>query len=131
MKKHAGFSLIEILIVLVILSVLAVALLPTYNQYVLKSHRSEAIQALAAYQVLEEKYRVTHATYGSLEELGASNTSLPNGYYTLSIPSYTDTHYEIRAEATGSQAADTACSTMSITYNNGTTEKNIPSCWES
>ena len=46
-KKQLGFTLIELIIVIVIMSILTLIALPSYQTWVLKSHRSDAMSSLA------------------------------------------------------------------------------------
>ncbi|MCH8058598.1 MAG: prepilin-type N-terminal cleavage/methylation domain-containing protein [Proteobacteria bacterium] len=48
-KKNAGFSLIELMIVIVIVAILVSLAYPSYIQYVRKSKRGEAQQLLINY----------------------------------------------------------------------------------
>lgn len=65
MKPHQytraqGFSLIELLIVIAIIGILAAIAVPSYNRYVLRSHRAEAKNMLmATAQRLEQNYTLS------------------------------------------------------------------------
>lgn len=59
---HA-FSMIELLIVLVILSVLAAQVLPSFRQHVIRSRRAEAQAALLQLMQQEERYYTQANTY--------------------------------------------------------------------
>ena len=60
--KAAGMTLVEILIVISLLGIALTVALPSYRQYVLRGHRTEAI-------------RIVHATAACLERNHASNGS--------------------------------------------------------
>ncbi|ELX13473.1 type IV pilus assembly protein PilE [Janthinobacterium sp. HH01] len=58
-----AFSMIELLIVLVILSVLAAQLLPSFRQHVIRSRRAEAQAALLQLMQQEERFYTQTNTY--------------------------------------------------------------------
>lgn len=55
-KPGLGFTLVELMIVVVIVSILAAIALPMYSKYVRKSRTSEAISNLGAIALYEETY---------------------------------------------------------------------------
>ena len=65
MKHHQhsrtqGFTLIELLIVIAVIGILVAIALPSYNRYVLRSHRAEAKNMLmATAQRLEQNYTLS------------------------------------------------------------------------
>jgi len=61
--RHRGFTLVELIVAMVILSILAAIAIPSYSQYVLKSHRTEAKAALMDAASLEERYFSTSNLY--------------------------------------------------------------------
>jgi len=60
-----GFTLIEIMIVLVILAVLAGLAIPAYNSSVEKSRKQEAIAVLGAVRGSQQRYMATKNTYAT------------------------------------------------------------------
>jgi len=84
----------------------------------MRSNRVEARNALLQAQVAQEKFFLQENRYGTLVEIGAtaSGTSYktPNGYFTISLPTQTNTTFTARAAAFGSQANDVDCATFSI-----------------
>lgn len=119
MKPHStGFTLIELLVAVAILGILASIALPSYQDYVRKSRRADALVALSRIQLAEEKWRANNTSYDTLANIGVSAAS-DQGYYTLSIANPSATGYVATAGAVSgsSQASDTGCTSMTITVN--------------
>jgi type IV pilus assembly protein PilE len=154
--KARGFTLIELMIVIVVIGLLAAVAFPSYNDYVRKSRRGDGRALLQAAQLAQEKYRLNNTTYypggaasgtglGEAEFSGVCVTSGTNcvsqsGYYRLTATTTTAdeaTGYTLTAiPVSGSpQTADTACngattgSTMTITQSGGTVSYTPDTCW--
>lgn len=113
-----GFTLIEVMIVVVILAILAAIALPSYQESIRKSRRADAKSALMAASQAMEKYYTERQTYAGAS-LGATAADVykavsPDGYYTLSFSATpTASAYTIEAARTGAQTND-KCGTFSI-----------------
>lgn len=132
-KTSRGFTLIELMIVVVIVGILAVITFPAYTEFVNKSRRSEAMTALSQIQQLQERFRSINTTYATLEQLGLQQNT-PNGYYTLSITVNAPTGYTATATRSGLQIRDDRCITFVVTMNGGTvtysaTGTGAATCW--
>lgn len=115
MKLLKGFTLIEVMVVVVIIAILASIALPSYQEYVKKGRRIDAKNALSALQMAQEKYRGNNTSYTvELADLGLTSAS-PQGFYTIEITSASGTGYTATATATGIQSSDTACPTLTVT----------------
>ena len=121
-----GFSLIELMIVVAIITILATIAYPSYQGYILISRRTDAQSIMQDIQLLQEKYRVNNPAYGALADLGTVPLS---EYYTLAISGTSATAYSITATAKSgtSQANDTACLSMSIDQASNRTPAD---CWK-
>jgi type IV pilus assembly protein PilE len=64
-QRNAGFSLVELLTVVVIIGILASVALPSYNDYVLRSKFTEASAQLSDLRVKLEQYYQDNRNYGS------------------------------------------------------------------
>ncbi len=62
-KRKKGFTLIEILVVIVILGILAGIAVPTYNKLIRKSRVSDGLHGLDMLAGAQEKYFIEHGTY--------------------------------------------------------------------
>ena len=56
----SGFSLIELLVVMLILSILALLVVPSYLEYIRRSHRLDATSTLMSIQLAQEQYRMNN-----------------------------------------------------------------------
>lgn len=124
-QKHSGFSLLELIMALTVFSIVTVIAVPTYQQQLYKSRRSDAQASLISLQLAQEQYRNNCWQYASTlaintncnpdgnYTLSASSIS-PNHYYQLSIQSATTTSYILTATATSIQIGDSHCQTFSI-----------------
>ena len=134
MKSTNGFTLIELMIVVMIVGVLMAIALPSYKDYVLRSHRADAQSSLvdiAARQerfVAQRNFYTTEISAGTGLNLGSANSK--ENYYTLEVEACATgtiaTCYLITATAAGSQASDTGCTEM--TYDS-TGTKGPAACW--
>lgn len=133
MKKSAGFTLIELMIVIAVIAILIGIAVPAYNDQMRKSRRTEAKQILSDLQLKQEKWRSNNTTYATL---AAPPTGIGTGgttnYYTIALTaaSNTATGYILTATPTGDQVGD-SCGTLTLQMTAGVVTK-LPStgkCW--
>lgn len=118
-QKQEGFTLIELMIVVVIVGVLAAIALPAYQGYSERARRADAKTSMVEVQLAQEKYRANNATYTTdMTDLGydnATNNDSKEGYYTIDLPiAASASAYTITAAPKGAQAGDD-CGTFTIT----------------
>jgi len=124
----AGFSLIELMVVVVIATILFGIAVPSYMLYIRQSRRTEARTAIMDMTSREERY---FSTNGAAYTATAANLGYPalpmvvgSGYYQLTVcspacapsavataPSYTVTATPVAGQ---SQVKDTQCQSFSV-----------------
>ena len=125
-RRSRGFTLIELMIVVSIVTVLAMIAIPSYNSQIRKSRRSEAKSALLDLAAREERFMSTNGAYtadGKLLGYPASGwpQTLASGFYNISVSNVAAgtagtattagaaATFTVTANATGAQAKDTQC----------------------
>lgn len=127
-RRLAGFTLLELMIVVAIIGILATIAYPAYAEYVKKAKRADAKEALMSAQLAQEKYRANNTRYGSLAEIGIATIS-PDGYYKLAISGAPDaTTYTVTATPS---YADSTCGTFALNQDGKLTTGGYASadCW--
>lgn len=127
-RRAGGFTLTELMIVIVVIGLLAAVALPTFLDAVRKGRRSEAFNALAAVQQAQERWRGSHAGYAATLGEGSEDDpglglpdQTPGGYYTVSIAAATAGGYVLVAEgnADTTQASDAECRRLAVRMQGG------------
>ena len=131
-KSGAGFTLIELMIVIAIVAILVSIAVPSYNNYVLKSKRSDAIISLqTAAQSMNRCAINNNNVYSSCGFADAQDSM--EGYYEITYTTNAKTYSLTATPVSGkSQAKDTECTSFTLTHNgfeSSTGSLSANKCW--
>jgi len=156
LKNVRGFSLIEVMITLAILSIIAAFAIPSYQNAMMKSRRADAKVALGELAQAQETFYTDRRTYAlnlgtttsadtircqSFCKIEGTQAVSPDGYYVLTIasrsgdPADITTGFVLTAPARGiQQEKDTKCQTFTLDSinNKGATDgggNQNENCW--
>lgn len=142
--RAAGFTLIEMMIVIAIATILITIAVPAYLAQVRESHRTSARAALLDLAQREERYMSTNNSYTSdptvLGYGGAAPIVLPTNDYNLTIcldtvlpcaaNAATGTTFNLTATAVNAQAKDLQCTTLAVDSTGHQTQTGTSTtCW--
>ena len=70
MKKHKGFTLIELMVVIVIIAILASIAIPSYREFVIRGNRTAAQAVMMELATRQQQFFVANRTYATAAQLG-------------------------------------------------------------
>lgn len=124
--RFYGFTLLELLCVILIMAILVSLALPSYHQYSLRSHRSEGMDALIATAMLMERNRLINRSY---ESIPAKLTR--SGHYEINVSIQDNgSAYGISATPKNAQIKD-SCGQLGLdSLSQQTAEGDVLKCWQ-
>lgn len=126
--RQQGFTLIELMIVVVVAAILAALAFPQYRDYVLRSNRAVAKSALTQIADRQEQFYVANKTYAAdLTDLGyaadplfvdrSGNWTAADGgaaIYQVTLADVGAATFTITAGVRNAQAQDTRCTSFTL-----------------
>jgi len=97
MRRNAGFTLIELMVVITIIGILAAIAIPQYSQYVLKGKLTEAFDTLSDLRTRMEQSYQDNRNYGSGTACTAAVTMPTGRYFTYTCTSSNDQSFLLQA----------------------------------
>ncbi len=91
-RNQKGFTLIELMIVVVIIGILAALAIPRFMKATTKSKQSEAQQVLKQIYTMQRTYRQAKDTYWS-PTAGNASAAAPNAFAELGVEVMTSARY--------------------------------------
>ena len=122
---HAGFTLLELMIVVVVISILASIAYPAYIKHTIKARRVAAEGCLSEMANYMERYYTTNLSYkkdgtgtiNTIPALDCKTSQQTGSYYSYEFPSgsLSSAAYEVWAVPKGQQKSrDTQCGTLTL-----------------
>ena len=92
--KQAGFSLVELMVVVGIIGILAAIAVPKLQQFTAKSKQSEARVNLKSIHTMQQAYYTENTTFGTVTQIGFATTGKVN--YTYDVTANNASAYTAR-----------------------------------
>ena len=109
-SKQRGFTLIELMVVVIIVAVLAAIALPAYQNQVIRGHRAAAKSAMLDIANRQEQFLLANRKYaGDVTELGYALPTDVSSNYQVPVITVTNSglpYFKITLNPYGNQASD-------------------------
>jgi type IV pilus assembly protein PilE len=136
--RMAGVTLIELMTVVMVIGILGIIGIPSYRQYTIRAHRTDAKTALLRLVTNQERFYLQNRRYGGtadLAALGFATALSEKGAYAITVPAADAITFTATATAVAGgaidQTTDAECQTFSITQQGVRTATPDPNqrCW--
>ena len=135
LKTQRGFTLIELMIVVVVVAILAAVAVPSYTEYITRGRIPDATSNLATKRVKIEQFYQDNRTYAGAPDCASDTTS--SSYFDFSCTVATSTAFTLQAVGKSSMSGFTytvdqtnsKTSTISSGAPSGWTTPSPNNCW--
>ncbi|HRP98309.1 MAG TPA: type IV pilin protein [Rhodocyclaceae bacterium] len=124
--RIGGFTLIELMIVVVVIAILAAVALPSYQEHVRKSRRVDAQTAMLELAQFMERHYTTSNSYAGAALPGGVTDRVAD-FYTITLSAQSAQAYTLQAAPTSRQSAD-MCGTLTLSHT-GVRTPTSDHCW--
>ena len=102
MRRHQGFTLIELMIAVAIVAILSAIAIPSYTEYVQRSRIIEATSTLSSMRVKMEQYFQDNRSYVNACTAGTvAPTPVATQYFAYGCAGLTNSLYSVTATGAG------------------------------
>lgn len=123
-RNSGGFTLIELMIVVVVVAILASIALPSYQSYIMRGKIPDATSHLASKRVQMEQFFLDNKTYVAAPACNSDTNS--SKYFTFDCDvAPTATAFKLRATGTGSMAGFV----YTVDQSNAKATTGVPAGW--
>lgn len=133
-RASLGFTLIELMIVVVVIAILSAIAYPSYTEYVRRGHRAEARAGLLEAAQWLERAATAQGTYPLTAQFPVGLTRVPGRRYVIELNSTDGATFTLTATPQGAQVGD-RCGAYTLTNtglrgaNNTTSGAIVTDCW--
>ena len=134
-KGNNGFTIIELMIVVMIVAILLAIAYPSYTKYVRKANRGDAQQLLLNWSINQEIWRSNNAAYASIAQLTEPCQGSTTCKYDFTVSNIGANSFTLTATARSgsdqnndvSRDNSISCATLTLDQNG---QKLDPACWD-
>ena len=120
--SQRAFTLFEMLIAMTIAAIILAVALPAYQDSVRRGRRADAVAALSAAQLSQERFRANVSSYASvLSDLQGVSANSPDGHYAIAVTAAGTSNFTLSATAKGDspQFNDVKCRQLILQVRGG------------
>ena len=134
LSRSRGFTLIELMIVLVVMAILVAIAYPSFVNIMIRNDRGDAREALAALQLAQERHRARESEYANTHTAltlpGAPGQS-PKGLYNILVTEADRGGFTATATARPGtrQTRDSTCQTLTLIVTTTGSQRLPEECW--
>jgi len=113
--RSRGFTLIELMITVAVVAILAAVAMPSYNEYILRSHRANARTTLVGAAQWMERAATANGSYPLAASVTDGIKAVEGRRYTVDVDSTTQQTFTFTATpVVGSPQANDKCGSLTI-----------------
>jgi type IV pilus assembly protein PilE len=139
LRSNRGFTLIELMIVVGIVAILAMIAIPSYQAYVVRTHRAAARACLSEATQFLERFYTTNLSYVNADGgdgtlgLACETASGLDSRYTITVDTLAQRTFRVVATPIGAQLAkDGQCAVLTLNQTGTRTTSGsgtLAQCW--